>query len=170
MESSAEIWVSPALLAARLSLTDVGTASGGNQRGRSSYQSVYSCYSASRVAELPMREKHTEHAGSGFLPFQKYVALKLCQVDATTFLIFSLKGISWYHFTGGTKQKGIQNKSHQQNPKKTSGSLFICVSYRELKINNMFGNCLTKFKELAKPIKLVVNKFNTPHKQKCIHH
>lgn len=89
MESSAEIWVSPALLAARLFLADIGTASGGNQRGRSSYQSVYSCYSASRVAELPMREKHIEYAGSGFLPFQKYVVLKSCQVDAMIFLFFS---------------------------------------------------------------------------------
>lgn len=71
------------------------------------------CYLASHVAEPPMREKNTEYAGSGFLPFQKYIVLKSCQVDAMTLLIFPLKEIARYRYTAGTKQKKDQKNPHQ---------------------------------------------------------
>lgn len=60
-----------------------------------------------------MREKNTEYAGSGFLPFQKYVVLKSCQVDAMTLLILSLKEIAQYRYTAGKKQKKRPKNPHQ---------------------------------------------------------
>lgn len=50
-------------------------------------------YSASQMAETPMRE-NTEYVGSCLPPFQKYIVLKSCQVDAITLLIFPLEDIS----------------------------------------------------------------------------